>query len=533
MSIKVMIIDDEKIIRNGLINEFPWASHDMQVVAEACNGFDGLDTAIQVKPDIVITDIRMPGLSGLEMAQKIKESNPSTNLIFISGYSDFNYAKQAINLEADSYLLKPINFEELQAALRKIVNQRKNLLQEHDKQQYRELLLNNSLPFLRAKLLRDFASEDLSYESFLKEAPFVELDLHDGIFQIAIIEFDDILSNLGISSEQRNSILGELERTVKNQQLREASTTIAYTAYNTIVILESKADEKQLQYFWESLKEAITKNLGEKVTVGISKAYPEAKYLGLQLKQATRELLKLSKTETRDRQGNEITLLYPSKEEEQLLISTLNAESHEPLSIALDSLISRYIEPHEKEIRTVKTFCINLLAIGMRQSSDIELFQSEDFEVFFSEDNFHSESISIPLLCNQLKQLFFRIAEQSGNEKPNKRYPPMIVSAIRLAKERYAEGIQVQEIANYLEVTPNYLSSTFKQAVGINFTDWLTEYRIVQAKRLLLENPQDKVYEIAEKVGFGNYKYFVFIFKRLSGHTPMLYRKLMIQGDTL
>lgn len=120
--IKLLVLDDEYITRKGIINNINWSDLGVVLIEEARDGLEGLDMASRLKPDIIISDIRMPRMNGIEFCKQIREQIPECRIIFISGYSDIEYLKAAIHLNAISYIEKPISIEELQSVIKKAVD---------------------------------------------------------------------------------------------------------------------------------------------------------------------------------------------------------------------------------------------------------------------------------------------------------------------------------------------------------------------------------------------------------------------------
>ena len=126
--LKMIIIEDEKLEREGLVEFFDWNSMDVEIVGTASDGIEGMELAEKIKPDIIITDIKMPGMNGLDMSKKIKEILPKTKIIILTGYGDFKFAKQAIGISVSAYILKPIEEEELINTIKTIVSECKRNL---------------------------------------------------------------------------------------------------------------------------------------------------------------------------------------------------------------------------------------------------------------------------------------------------------------------------------------------------------------------------------------------------------------------
>ncbi len=121
--IRVLVADDENLVRKGIVNDTDWQLIGCEVIAEAANGEEGLEKALELKPDLIVSDIRMPKLDGLKMVEQVLEELPKIKVIFLTAYGDFAYAQQAIRLGACDYILKPFEDGELEAAIQRLIQQ--------------------------------------------------------------------------------------------------------------------------------------------------------------------------------------------------------------------------------------------------------------------------------------------------------------------------------------------------------------------------------------------------------------------------
>ena len=158
---KIMLVDDEEEVRTSIIRKIDWQDAGFEVIGDAENGKEALEKIEQNEPDVVLTDIRMPYMDGLEMAENIRQRYPSIKIVIFSGFDEFEYAKKAIKLNVIEYILKPVNVEELTAILKKI---KKNLDEEIEQKRDVSLLRENykrSLPILREQFLKDLVSRQM------------------------------------------------------------------------------------------------------------------------------------------------------------------------------------------------------------------------------------------------------------------------------------------------------------------------------------------------------------------------------------
>lgn len=188
---RVLLVDDEEEIREGIIRKIDWENIGYTVVGDAENGVDALEKAEHLHPDVVMTDIKMPFMDGLELGEKLREIMPSTKLIIFSGFDDFEYAQKAIKINVAEYVLKPINSNELTETLKKL---KKQLDCEYNEKRDIEMLRRNyqeSQPVMREQFLVGLIEGRVTEERLRVQAPLFDINLDDsGGYAAALIRAD-------------------------------------------------------------------------------------------------------------------------------------------------------------------------------------------------------------------------------------------------------------------------------------------------------------------------------------------------------
>lgn len=188
---KVLIVDDERLDRDGLKNQVDWSKLFISAVETAKNGFEALELIKAMRPDILLTDVKMPGMSGLSLAQKTRELLPWVKVIFVSGFDDFEYVKNALLLNAYQYILKPVDTSELLEALTKAVNER---IREKKSEEEKLLLMrrvDESKPLLKQKVVKEMLFGTADREKVLRDLRYLKLKIHDGCLRVLLCEPDD------------------------------------------------------------------------------------------------------------------------------------------------------------------------------------------------------------------------------------------------------------------------------------------------------------------------------------------------------
>jgi len=210
--VKLLVVDDEAVIREGIIKSIEWDKYGISIAGEASNGREALKIANDTRPDIVIADIRMPVMDGLEFSKLVKELLPSAKLVILTGYNDFDYAKKAIDLKVSEFVLKPAGAEEL---VRIVLKLRDEIMYEQKKEEAEktyELLLKENLPVIQGRLINRLVNASYSFaerDEFLKTAKKLNMDLPGPCFQILIIAIDDYFINVGSKSPENRELVLE------------------------------------------------------------------------------------------------------------------------------------------------------------------------------------------------------------------------------------------------------------------------------------------------------------------------------------
>lgn len=195
---RLMIVDDEWPTRNGIRVCIDWSKYGIEVVGEASSGAQGLELAKTLQPGIVLTDVRMPGMDGIEMVSRLREQNEEIKIIFISGFDDLDYLKSAIRMDAIDYILKPVNLEELEEAIQRVLDQTKKRESEQELLQHMHARLYESLPLLRERFLVQLISKQKRELDVLRRRiEFLELPLPvQGEFVVLVLSIDNLAAVL-------------------------------------------------------------------------------------------------------------------------------------------------------------------------------------------------------------------------------------------------------------------------------------------------------------------------------------------------
>jgi two-component system response regulator YesN len=527
--VRLMIVDDEALIRKGIISSIDWKAYDVEIVGEAENGEDALELAKRVKPHIVLTDIRMPVMDGLEFAKALKEIYAQTRIVALSGYDDFDYAKEAIRLQLSEYLLKPVGAEELVKLVTRLKSEIEQEREKGDIEKQRRSLLVESLPLMRSKFIYSIMHDDAQDKDVLvRKAKDLGLQLNGPcyqLFQIVINDYGRMTEELSLYSKEliHFALINVSEEILQSHAegfvcMGDSDSFIGLVNMNepTLMRVETLAME---------ISTALQRYVKLSVTIGISEVIDSMLDIGKAIKQTASALKQKAYT------GGVAILTYapaergthtyfPSNEEEKRLLEQLQALDREGINRTLKGLFEAF-ERNGSRHHTVKNFCLKIAILSINIVEKLGIPLDEEGRAFDPQGEIerHRTEAELESWFNDLLLSFIDLIEHHKNHK----YKTMIVAVIQYINEHFDDELSLEKLANVVYVTSGYLSRIFKEETGVSLVDWIHNVRVDRAKDLL-KNPKWKTYEIAEKVGYNDYKYFSHIFRKTTGLSPRDYR---------
>lgn len=527
--LKVVIVDDEERICQLIRALVDWESLDMEVVGMANNGLEALKLVNEVEPEILITDIRMPGCSGLELLEKVKEKNPSIEIIIISGYAHFDYAQRAIKYGVGDYLLKPINKTELYAILQKLKDRIVARQESESDMLHLKQKSENNNRRLQINLLEQLIEQKISELSMQILQTEYYLEVRAGIFQAFWIKVDNGSEELSPSGF--NIVMDKVENLMESSlrpkcyellMCRKDSSCIGIMNYPPEKVEEIKIVLRDCLKQLEAQKDiygAITFS----GAVGGMKEQPE------QLADSVYEASIIIKERLVVNGCGRVLDKMPSESalrELNLPEKYLRAITHaiEVLSVEeADALVVRMQESVE-ETKAVRGYEVEELitALGRLFLSQLQIEHRE------SEIRKFEEKCK---RCGSAKEMFGMLAllQREYLEGLIEQHENDAVRPVRQAKQyiqkHFSEQISLEEVSDVVGLNAAYFSVLFKKSEGEGFAKYLINLRIEEAKRLLRES-NDSVAEICRKVGYNDLKHFTHTFEKNTGIKPATYRKL-------
>ena len=521
---QVLIVDDEKLIRNGLSRHFDWQHHGLEVCGTADNGISAKNFVEQNHVDLVITDVCMPQMSGIELAQWLRENYPGVQILFISGYEDLDYLKAALKVDAVDYIMKSVDFDELAQAVDTVVQR---IETENRKKRHLSRLeqhLNKSLPILKERLLTVLIRDDVIADEFYdNQIRFLELPLSSSReYTLLVIRILNFYANYSKKTErERQLYCMMIYENVEECIVQEKEVTVfSNTADELVCVLPSDGGIEHAKVVSQRIIDSLSDNMNVRARIGVSRpfmGYPQMKSGYEEALQALSEEASLE----------QIMLSGQMEEEkgsyayvEKLLTAAVN-EGDETHIDRIGEFLHGISDRHELEHYL---FYLMILASRIRYDNAICSTQEHyrrlkrQFEGFFASS---SGSTMLESGMKDLKRLLKDI-----REKRSRQSNASVVAVKKYIAAHLEEPLTLVELASSVYLTPAYLCQLFKRETGRNLSDYITRKRIEKAKELLIQ-PEIKLYDICTRVGLVSVSYFSKLFKKHTGMTPSQYRQVI------
>jgi len=509
---KVLLADDENLDLEGMKTFIPWAELGLEVVGAVTNGFAAWDIIERQKIDILVTDVRMPNMTGLELARKAIDKWEDLRVVFVSGYQDFNYIKQALSLNAFNYVLKPMDDRELIESLRKA----RDALELEKARHETERVFKQMVPIVKNEFLLRLLEGEEDGEAGQVLASEYRLEGLRWPVGVAVLEIDDLTWKPEQTDRFLDSVLAFCQAQGIEHMCKLSRQRVA-------LLLESGFDLEALRGWIDGRKNdlpfSVTGGVG-----GEASALPE---LQLAYREALQALdYKMLKGKGRliqyeDARGSE-------REEVRNLDIQLDAlfsamANYELVNIhdELEQLFRLARGLHSKfSIQNFAMFLIMKLNDYL-QSRNENLFQL--LELDLSKLDIVLQFETIDDIQSWLRRRAFEISEKLYNKTKGKHWK-LVQEIVEYMTARLHENVTLRDAADHFSFSPNYLGHLFKEETGKNFSDTLIALRMEKACELL-KDTNLKIYEVADKVGYRYLPYFSRQFKETYGMKPMEFRR--------
>lgn len=556
---RVLLVDDEEDVREGLVVEVDWEALDLRIVGLAENGREALEMAERVEPDIVVTDISMPFMDGLELARRLRERNPLVKVVILTGYDEFDYARQAVSLSVDEYLLKPFSAAHLAELLTRLRGQMAAEVAERENVQQLREHYYASLPLMQADLMATLLHRRKPPAYIHGKAEQCGLDLKGIRYGVSVVTLHtdgktpkQSLNASSLKSDQRetteevqasaagairDSEDGELKQfaalNVAAEVWAEHEAGHAFIHQEAIVLLfvdrwGGEDGEKRQQQALETVIRSINHYLRMQATIGsgalvqsldqVKHAYEDALLaLDYRLVPGTDPLIYIGDVE-RQAAGK----LRFDELKQQALTRCLKAGTQDELDEVLDIIFREITAEHGRS--DIQLYLIEALTTVWK-AAQASGEQMED--IFGAGFQLYADLFRLPGLPEaqgRVREVCANVQRRIASGRQHA-YKDIVEQALAFTKQHYADPeLSIQKVCGHLHISSGYFCAIFKKEVQLTFLQYLMQIRMEAAKELL-RSTDLKSFQIAEQVGFAEPNYFSFCFKKHIGISPKEYRK--------
>ncbi|UKS27139.1 response regulator [Paenibacillus sp. HWE-109] len=532
---KLVIVDDEPTVRFGLSTYFNWSQYGIEVVDTADDGDVGLEVIERAKPDIVLTDVRMPTMDGIQMSNILSDRFPAIKIVFVSGHDDAEYLKSALKVKAIDYIFKPVNLQELTVVVERLVAALQAEEQERKLIVDMQVKLLQSMPLLREKFLMSLIKKGGAVPSRMQDRiAFLGLELPlEAAYWVIVIRVDDATEVAEARSERDQQLLSySIVNIVQELIDREIGGYVFENQTGEFVGILRLSDQEDQESLLFTLAEEVRGNLQQylriSVTIGVGERIAKLAQLPqsyTQAKEAADQRWYLGKNQiiSMDQLEQGIDSMYrfdPMQDER--LISSLKAADTDKVQDELEHIFSALSRNRAEGIQYGRNLSLQLLLLGSRILMELHIQRQgmDEKENELLAKVFLQETLGDlrKLVASYLLEVCERISEKRSGK------PKLSIERIRaMIDKRFAENLQVADIAKEVFLSSTYLCLLFKQETGETINEYMTKVRVDKAKELL-KDPSNKFYEVCYAVGYSDPSYFSKIFKKYTGFTPSSFR---------
>ena len=518
---RVLLVDDEEDIREGISRKMDWLGLGFSLVGEAANGQDALELAESLRPDVILTDIKMPFMDGLELCRILTDRLPAARFVVFSGFDAFEYAKQAIQMNVVEYILKPINADELSAVLRRLKDQ---LDRERAERRNVELLRSRymeNLPILRELFYANLLDGRIEPGTERERAARLDIDLQgeEWAVGLAYIGSDrrDALSTLSVQKLLEESLTADrCKLSLYNDWVAViVSLTESFTIYDLIRVLDRVCT---LAASYLSLTLTVGVGAPCKELSGMARSAAEARTaLEYRSMVGRGQVIYIGDLEP---DGGQV--LTFEEADERTLTAAVRLGSEQEVRDAAAALAGKIREANPSAGQ-YNLFLMELVTHLMKMTRRSGVGVEEVFGTGFSLPIQDSALPSLEELEGWCAELYLRLRTLIRRRQTDSA-GQTVEAAKEYIRQHYAESdLSVEKLCAYLHLSSTYFSTLFKRETGTSFTAYVTTVRM-EAAAEAIRGTEEKTYLIAQRCGYEDPNYFSYVFKRHFGVTPTKYR---------
>ena len=536
---RLLIAEDELWLRKRLVSTIDWSSYGISEVYEAEDGGEALEIALKEKPDIVITDIRMPELSGIDLMKKLNENSIFSKMIVVSGYDDFEYAQGALRMGAINYLLKPVDEEELLDSVKRCVEELK-------KEKNKETVFDKQSA--ASEMLMEHIYEDLIFETSEKrtEELLQKLSRKEIGFPFqsaAVVNMQVREHTFFVNDKVKSDMWSVYQWLRRNLQEDCYECQYLYMRGSQIVLLlfgddpEAKFMER-VENWVQLILEALQKELNISLFMaagdvtddfsGIHRSYEMAQKKIKEKRAEEKRILALRNQETEQELNTRFDDVYGEYDFKLLIKEIRNGDSEKAQTELQAILQSSSRRLQSADMMKLQLFYMNFIyRIAGACLPECEAYADElamQCMTVMRELIYIGSDTIVTEMWDCLRKFVEKLVEVY-QENNGKRKHWMIDQVLQYVEENYNTALSTRDIAGRFFMNTSYFSKLFHEQMGCTFSNYLINVRVEKAKMMLTQTNM-KLYDIAEAVGYTNVQYFSTIFKEKEGLTPSAFRQM-------
>ena len=531
----ILIVDDEQLIRQGLRARIEYLGIDVDEIFEAENGLMALRLQEEHPIDVVITDIRMPDMDGLELIQEMQKKNNQIKFVVLSGYAEFSYAETAIRLGVKAYLLKPVSNDDLKAAFDKAYKEMEQTASVRQEVQMKKRMDREKQVYQQEKALNAlFSSQEagaVTREQLCKLCGYDEKMWAGGaesVLYLAILH----INKESFEHQRFRPVDHELVRfMIRNifeeiqapcEKLLVNSLSDTRQMYGIFIGDDKKKLRMEVERIYLRMRSVLEKKMGIYLTIGVSRCRSQLE----------------GKETSEARQALKQRIIYGKAN--IYFYEDIRILGEQEFPVSQLHLLEQYIEHNEifkvknlvQEIfseELVKKYGSAYLRIMWIRILNLLLHHYErrgrnaaEIEKMLQNYNLLDRIQSLQEIRQKIIEMVMECVSKESVADANAR--SKIQMAIGYIQEHFAENLTVNVLAEHYGMSPNYFSSMFKKEMSRSAVNYITELRINQARELLYHS-ELSVVDISKKVGYEDSQYFFRVFKKYLGMTPLQYRE--------
>ncbi len=528
-----MIVDDDELVRERVLSLIPQERLDLKLVAQAENGVQALELFEQHLPQIVIMDIQIPLLNGIEVSKQMLQLDPDVKIIIITGFGTLEFAQDAIRSGISDFLLKPIDPTELENTLEKAVNKIHDKVVQALEQQRMERLLERSMPLIRSRYFLSLLQTDPEEQTEESCQQYLrDFGIESPISEICVMIVVPNYSGMALHDQMSMQTILEDELTKSTESIGIGSLVL-YDAMQRMIVL-SFGIQQHLDYTLEQkmsvLRDKVRYLYRFDFRASIGSTVPSFRFLRDSYQSANQTLGYWSVLRNNNIvNGNTIRKIErpvprvksPSY---STIMDLLIAEDLQQMKNTFSEYINQLSYNTHNSIHYIRQKTIELLALLLSCAQDLGINTDSLLDerspvyvrVLSASNIFDVQKIILDSAQSVIAQIHSKRKDSKNRT---------LHSAKQFIFSNYSDPqLDLNRVSEYVNLSPNYLAQLFRKFENCSFTEYLNRIRVEQAQKMLLTTHL-RVYEVAEAVGFQNTKYFFQVFKQITGMRPREFYK--------